>query len=370
MELHSYQCIISPVRTLVLSTAWSDPAFRRKLRELTGLGWSIVAATPRGAAGEDGGIRLAPLPVRGADGPAAEQRWPARALRRLLTDTRPDLVWIEAEPETSLAEVATREAARLQIPSAVLGWTSLPRERGYFANRRYRRTLSRVNGVAAVNQHALNLLRAGAPNVTSAILPQLGVTPPGIAPDRRPSDLLRLSYVGRLVEERGADRLLRACGQLMGQWILTIVGTGPEQQSLEELAQRLGLASRIRWLGPQSRADVGSLWAETDCLIVPSRATADWIEEWSGAVLDAMAHEVAVIVTNTGALPELVGEAGIVVADDEELHLRMQELVKGVDRRTMLGREGRRRILDWYVDSAVARQTDAFWREVTRARML
>ena len=269
-----------------------------------------------------------------------------------------------------MAEAATREAARLKIPSAVMGWTSLPVDRGYFANRRHRQTLLRVSGVAAVNQHALNLLRAGAPNVVAAVLPQLGVIPPGIAPDRQPSDRLRLSYVGRLVAERGADRLLRACGQLMGQWILTIVGTGPEQEELEQLAQRLGLASRIRWLGARSRAEVGALWAETDCLIVPSRATADWIEEWSDAVLDAMAHEVAVIVTHTGALPELVGEVGIVVADDEELHLRMQELVKDVDRRRMLGREGRRRILDWYVDSAVARQTDAFWQEVSRARVL
>lgn len=355
------------MRALVLSSAWDDPAFRRKLRELTGLGWSIVAATPGGAAGEEGGVRLAPVPASGSAPEPLDRRWSGRVLRRLLTDTRPDLVWIEGEPDTRAAHTATREAARLKIPSAVLGWESLPRQRGWLAARRYGASLRRVSGVAGVNRHALNLLSAGAPNVPTAVLPQLGITPPGLAPDRRPSDQFRLAYVGRLIPERGADRLLRACGQLMGQWILTVVGTGPEQEALEQLAQRLGLASRIRWLGPRTRAEVAALWAETDCLIVPSRATAEWIEVWSEAVLDAMAHEVAVVATATGALPELLDGVGIVAADDEELHLRMQELVKDRDRRTILGREGRRRILDWYVDSAVARETDAFWRQVVRA---
>ena len=370
LELDVRRYILSPVRALVLSPSIADPAHRRKLRELTGLGWSIVAATPGGTAGEERGIRLAPIPVSGsADPDAGALRWSGRAIRRLLTDTRPDLVAIEAEPTTQAADVTSREAARLGIPSVVFSAQSLPFQRSILANRRYQHTLSRAGGVAGINSLATALLRAAAPGVPAAVLSAVGVVPP-TPPQREPHDGLRMAYVGRLVHERGAESLLRVCGQLMGSWTLRIAGTGPEQEALEELAQRLGLASRIRWLGVLSRSQVAALWSEVDCLVVPSRATPTWVDGWSEVMLDAMGHEVAVVASRTGALPEIIGDAGIGYDNEEDFLVRLQELVTDTPRILPIGQAGRRRVLEYYVDAAVARATDVFWREVLGARRL
>jgi len=356
------------VRAAVLSHQFTDSANRRKLRELASLGWSITVAVPNGSAETDGALRIAPIPASGPDDRPHAWRWRGRALRRLLTDTRPDLVHIEEEPGSPAADAAVREARRLGIPAVLFSWESRPRERSFLERRRYRRTVAGAAGMIGGNRLAQALLARGAPGVPSLSLPQFGVIPPTAVERATDGSRLAVAYVGRLVPERGADRLLRACGQLMGPWSLVIAGTGPEQESLEELAERLGLAARTRWLGAQSRQQVAALWAKTDCVVVPSRSTPTWIESWSPVLVEAMAHGVTPVVSAEGALPEIVGDAGTVFQDDEELLVKLQELVMQPARHRELGEAARRRVLDRFLDASLARALDGFWREVLARR--
>lgn len=351
------------MRALVVSHRLADPAQRQTLREMHALGWSVTIALPGGMADTDGALRLAPIPVSGPATDPARLRWQGRALRRLLNDVRPDLVHVDEEPGSPSAMTAVREAERLGVPSVVFSWQSLPRDRGFFERRRYAGTLSRVRGAVGGNHLATALLADAAPQAVVITLPQSGIHV-GPAPVRVHSETLRLAFVGRLVPERSADRLLKACGHLMGPWTLVMAGTGPEQEGLEELGQKLGLAARTRWRGVLSRAQVEALWSEVDCLVVPSCSTATWTEQWAPVLVEAMAHEVACVVAAEGALPEIVGDAGIVVDTDEELLVALQELVIAPDRRVALGQAARRRVLEHFVDSAVARTLDGFWRRV------
>jgi len=354
------------VRALVLSHRLADPAQRQTFRELHALGWSVTVALPGGTADTDGALRLAPVPVSGLLVEPGLVRWQARAVRRLLNDVRPDIVHVEEEPGSPAALTAVREADRLGVPTVIFSWQSLPRDRGFLERRRYAATLARVRGVIGGNHLATGLLGSAAPGALSTTLPQSGIAV-GPAPARATAEALRLAFVGRLMPERGADRLLRACGQLMGPWTLMVAGTGPEQEELEELGQKLGLASRTRWGGVLSRSQVQALWGDIDCLVVPSRSSSTWTEQWAPVLVEAMAHEVACVVSAEGALPEIVGDAGVVVRNDEELLVALQELVINPERRISLGQAGRRRVLERFVDAAVARGLDAFWREVAAA---
>ena len=351
------------MRVLVLSHHALDPANRQKFRELAGHGWEITLATPGGEADTDGPIRLAPVGVSGSIEAPETLQYKPRALRRLLSDLRPALVHVEEEPGTQPASAIVHEALRLEIPSVVFSWESLPRKRGFFEERRYRRTLSEASGVIGGNRLAEKILVEAAPNLPAMALPQQGIVlpPPGERPFR---ESLTMATVGRLVPERGIDRLLRACGQLMGPWSLLVAGTGPEQESLEDLAQRLGLASRIRWLGPIGRSEITALWRKVDVIVGTSRSTPIWIERHSTVLLEAMAHGVAPVVSGDSALPDLVGDAGVVVNSDEDLLIGLQELVMNRNHRGDLGEAARQRVLDRYVDAAIARSTSDFWRAV------
>ncbi|MBS1240857.1 MAG: putative glycosyltransferase [Gemmatimonadetes bacterium] len=351
------------MRALILSHFYADPTQRQKLRELAGLGWSVTLALPGGTADMDGAIRIAPIPASGSATDPDGLRWSGRVLRRILTDVRPDIVQIEEEPGSQAAHAAVREARRLGIPAVLFSWQSLPLKRGFLEQRRFRRTMAGASGVIGGNRLAQALLTEAAPAIPSLSLPQTGVVPPA-ASERTTGASLAIAYVGRLTPERGPDRLLRACGQLLGPWTLVVAGTGPEQEALEDLAQKLGLAARTRWLGALSKGQIASLWAEVDCLVAPSRSTPEWVERASPVVLDAMAHGVAVVASTEGALPELVGDAGLLFQTEEELLISLQELLTAPARRLALGQAGRKRVLDRYVDAAIARSTDTFWREV------
>lgn len=353
------------MRAIVLSHTYLNPASRGKLRALVGQGCSITAALPGGSVGEDGGVRLAPIPITGDLAEPAALNWNRRAIRRLLSDVHPDVIQIEEEPGTRVAAVAASEAARLGIPVVLFSWQSLPGKRGFWERRRAGSCFAAARAAVGGNAAAAQLLRSRAGNIPVVNMPQIGVAPPPPI-SREFQESLAIGYVGRLVAERGVDVLLRACASIMGSWSLTVAGTGPEQESLELLAERLGLASRIRWLGGVSRGDIDALWAELDCLVLPSASTATWAERWSPVLVEAMALGVVPLVMAGNALQEVVEGAGVVTQDAESLGLALQSLLAYPAERRERGAAARQRVLERYVDTALARETLALWRQIAR----
>ena len=352
------------MRALILSHLYIDPSSRGKLRALTGGGIDLMLALPGGTLGLDGGIRITPVPVKGDPTDPGSSTWSPRALRRILSDFRPDLVHLETPPGSQAAAAAAKAARRLHLPYVVFSDESLRPRRGLLERRRYHTTLRGAAGIVGGNLMALSLLTEAAPNALSIVLPQYGVTLPAPLTRDPAQRTLRLGFIGRLVAERGGETLLRAVAELLGPWTLTIVGTGPEQEVLEELAQRLGLASRLRWLGGIPRSELGPVWQELDCLVVPSHDTPTWVERANPVLLEAMARGIAPVVMRAGALPELVGDTGIVTDDRDTLVEALQQLLADPARVRTLGERARRRILEEFVDAAVARRTADFWERV------
>jgi len=178
---------------------------------------------------------------------------------------------------------------------------------------------------------------------------------------------VRLAVVGRVVRERGLDLLLDSLAETYGDWRLRIAGTGPMQEELEAQAQRLGLSSRIEWLGALPRESLPQLWANTDALVAPSRSTADWVEPTGSIVLEAMAHGIPAIVSRSGALPDVVAEAGLVIAEEDgpALTRALRSLVDEPARCLSLGALARARVEEVYSEEAVARRLASLWRQVT-----
>lgn len=365
------------MRAVIISHAYADPAKRGKLRALAGQGVALAAAvparwTPSGGSGpvqtpfsEDGGVRMVPVHTGGRARDGAPASWRVRTLRRLLTDFRPDVVQVEERLTSPVAAAVTATAARLGIPSVAFTSESLPRPERFLARSRRRGTLARASGIIGANTLAAAMARDGRPDLPWVSIPQLGLEVVR-APGLEPHPPLALGFVGRLVPEKGLDVLLRATVRLHGPWTLSVAGTGPEQEPLERLAEQLGIASRVTWLGAIPAADLAALWPRLDCLVTPSRTTGDWVEAYPLQALQAMAHGVVVVASDSGALPEMLGGAGLVFREDhaEGAAEALARLMADGALRERLAAEGRRRVIAEYVDDAVARKTLAFWREV------
>ena len=367
------------MRAVITSHLYADPANRAKLRSLTGLGVTLAVAVPeqwsagdgttrQTEGGDDSGVQIVPIPVLGPLGEPDRLRWNAKALRQLLADFRPELLHIEEEPWTQPAALGIRLARRLGIKTALSTAESLPRSFTIAQRLRRERTLRQATGLIGSNRLALALAVKRRPAVPQLTVPRLGVSPPASAPRERHA-ALSIGFVGRLVPERGLDLLFRACVGLAGDWTLTVVGTGPSQEELEALAQRLGISARISWLGALPQQGMDEVWPRLDCVVLPSRTTQRWGATVGRAALQAMAHGVAVVGTDSGAVPELVGEGGRIVPEEDvpALSAALQELYADRSECERLGSIGRRRILEQFSDDAIAAKTLTFWRTLTAA---
>ncbi len=368
------------MRAIVISRVYADPAARGKLKALAALGVSVTAAVPdhwaplglgtehRTVFGEEGGVRTVPIPVRGSTAPDADPIWLRASLRRLFTDFRPEIVQIEEEPWTRAAAIAAGLARRLRAPYVVLSGESHPGSHGALGRVRRSRVLRRAKGLIAINELVAKLATRQHPSLEKQVIPQLGVSLP-LQGERPTEPGLAIGFFGRLIPEKGLDLLFRACVKLIGRWTITVVGTGPAQEELEGLAERLGIAGRVTWLGAVPRQRVDEIWPRLDCVVLPSRTAPRWVERMPRAAMEAMAHGVAVVASGAGALPEIVGPAGIVVAEEDVVAIAeaLQRLHDDPAERERLATQGRQRVMAEYTDAAIAGKTLRFWQRLIAA---
>ncbi|HET8875972.1 MAG TPA: glycosyltransferase [Casimicrobiaceae bacterium] len=138
------------------------------------------------------------------------------------------------------------------------------------------------------------------------------------ADGRGPRSPVTLLAVGRAVDKKGFDDLLRALATLPGEqhWQLLHIGDGPRRPMLERMARELRLADRIRWLGPQVHAVVLDAYRTADIFVLPSRIAPDGDRDGlPNVLLEAQSQRVACVSTRVSGIPELIvdGVTGLLV---------------------------------------------------------
>jgi len=133
--------------------------------------------------------------------------------------------------------------------------------------------------------------------IDSELMPTIGMNPEEL-PFRehsRAAGPLRIVYAGNLMAFKGLALVIEAMHRSGTDSTLTLIGSGDQQASLEDLARRLGLASRVRFLGRLPRADVLRLYPDYDLSVFLSlRDTGGY------AVLESMLNELPVICFDCG----------------------------------------------------------------------
>jgi glycosyltransferase involved in cell wall biosynthesis len=153
---------------------------------------------------------------------------------------------------------------------------------------------------------------------------------------------VRILFVGRLTEEKRADRFLRVVSKVVKQApqikvTATVAGDGPLRPGLGILAQTVGLTDgKLQMVGECD--DIQSLYRQSDFLVLTSD-----MEGTPNVLLEAMAHGLPVLATKVGGIPEIVGaDRGLLVepGDEEGLAQGALRLACEPDLRRALGRCG------------------------------
>lgn len=283
---------------------------------------------------------------------------------------RPDILHVEEEPD-SLAALQVCLARRTCAPAARLvfhTWQNVARERGPGVRAVLRTTLGAATAVLCATPEAERVARQlGFRGPTRAILPQ-GVDPVRFAPTAVPPPPGRFTvgYVGRLAPEKGCDLLVEAAAALGPPCSLTIVGHGPERATLERRASERRASDRVRFLGPVDHASLPGHLSGFDVLVLPSRTTATWKEQFGRVLAEAMACQVPVVGSDSGAIPWVIGDAGLVFPEGDAAGLadRLRTLRDDRTLRLELGRRGRARAVREFAEDRLGEQTAAFYREL------
>ena len=254
-----------------------------------------------------------------------------RGLWRTLGSARWDLVDMHEEPfGLAVAEVLVLCRLRsLRIPFVVSSAQNI--DKRYPPPFRWfeRWSLRRAAGAYTCNVEAGEILARKGLRGSPVLLP-LGVDVERFEPVDHdpPSGTLRVGFVGRLIPHKGVDVLLEAVAR-DDRMRVEIFGSGPELGALTGSAARLGIADRVTFHGHVEEGAIPGTYRRFDVLAVPSVPTPGWVEQFGRVVVESQASGIPVVASASGALPDVVGERGLLVppGDPEALHTALSRLL-------------------------------------------
>lgn len=294
-------------------------------------------------------------------------------IERHFEEFQPDIVHVDEEPYNLVTFQAMRIAAKFGTATCFFAWQNLLRKYPppfrWIEQYNYRVADHAIAG----NRDAALMLRKKGYRGPLSIIPQFGVDPEIYAP--APADTVDphnfvVGFVGRLVAEKGADLLLRAAADLPEGVRVLIVGDGPERRSLARLAAELGISERVEFVGSVPGQRVPELLRGMNVLVLPSRTRSNWKEQFGRILVEAMACGVPVIGSDSGEIPNVIGDAGLVFPEDNADVLRdhLEGLRRDPHRCHELARAGRQRVLDRFTQQQIARASWKVYRSMLDRR--
>lgn len=155
------------------------------------------------------------------------------------------------------------------------------------------------------------------------------------------TDVTRIAFFGVVGRRKGTDVLLHALAALVARGVPfeAVIGGDGDIEPMRDLARRLGLGDRVRFLGWVDEQAVDRELRQSDIFVLPSRA-----ENQPVSILEAMARALPVVATRIGAIPRQVddGVTGLLVDPDdvEGLTEALTRLAVDADLRRSMGQKG------------------------------
>jgi glycosyltransferase involved in cell wall biosynthesis len=175
-----------------------------------------------------------------------------------------------------------------------------------------------------------------------------------------------VGYAGRLVEEKGLIDLIEAIVLCPPEVRLLLIGDGPMRAALDARIAALGIADRVTNMRSVKPQELAKLFNAMDVFALPSRTTASWKEQFGRVIIEAHACGAPVIGSDSGAIPEVVSDAGLIVPERNPAALAqaIQTLYLDPARRAAMGKIGRQRVEELYTWERIAQNMADIYRSV------
>ncbi|MBD2358287.1 glycosyltransferase family 4 protein [Tolypothrix sp. FACHB-123] len=248
--------------------------------------------------------------------------------------------------------------------------------------------LSHSHGIICGNQDGAEIYKQKGYKRPIKVMPQLGVDEQLFIPQPQPELGAKLGilphdfvvgFVGRFVPEKGLLTLLQALISIKDKsWKLLLLGRGELHTELLKIAAENHIQERVIIIESVPHNAVPQYINLMSTLVLPSETTykfktltaIGWKEQFGHVLIEAMACKVPVIGSNSGEIPHVIGDAGLVFpeGDFQALGSCLTQLIDNSEFAMRLGYMGYQKVMDKYTNQALARQQLDFYQEVVNSK--
>lgn len=298
-------------------------------------------------------------------------------VKSVIREFKPDLIHIDEEHYSWVTGEIMGLANKMGIPAVFFTWQNIYKQYPWPFSAIERRVLRSAREAIAGNQEALEVLKRKGFERAITVIPQFGTDHRIFYPDPAPAmrqrlgieDRIALGYVGRLIADKGLDDLLHAARPVLLEnpaVVLVMVGSGPWQETGLQQAEALGIGSQVHFVPWLASTDMPALMNALDALILPSRTTPSWKEQFGRVLTEAMATATPVVGSSSGEIPSVIGDAGMIFPerDVKALEEILRKLGQDAALRQELGNRGLQRVRERFTQEAVAAATLAVYARV------
>lgn len=304
----------------------------------------------------------------------------------LLKEFHPDIIQVEQGSKSlAYAQLITlNRLLGLKAKNLFFTWWNLPYELKFPVSLLEAYNLKHTDGIIAGNQAGAEILRDRGYQGKLQIMPQLGVDDSLFCSQAQPSlatqlginsDDFVIGFAGRFVPEKGILTLIKALENLRDRsWKLLLLGRGALKAEIQQQAESLGFSDRLIWIESVPHAEVYRYINLMNTLVLPSETTyqfktltsVGWKEQFGHVLIEAMACQVPVIGSDSGEIPNVIDQAGLVFSEGSvgELSDRLAQLMDNPSFAEELGQRGYERVIARYTNRALAKELLEFYRSL------
>jgi glycosyltransferase involved in cell wall biosynthesis len=304
----------------------------------------------------------------------------------LLQQFRPHIIHVEQGSRglSYTQMIILNKLLKLKAKNVFFTWWNLPYELKLPIALLEKYNLNHSHGIICGNQDGAKVLQQRGYQGTIKVMPQLGIDESRFTPQSQPELAAKLGintgnfvvgFVGRFVEEKGLLTLLKALLMLQDKpWQLLLLGRGSLQGEIIKIAEENNINERIVMVESVPHDQVSDYINLMSTLVLPSETTYNiktltavgWKEQFGHVLIEAMACKIPVIGSDSGEIPHVIGDAGLVFPEGnfQALANCLAELMEKPEFAENLSAMGYQKAISKYTNKALAQQQLEFYKEL------
>lgn len=304
----------------------------------------------------------------------------------LLRSFRPDVIQVEqgAKAIAQAEFITLNRLLGLKAKILFFTWWNLPYDLKFPVSLLEAYNLRHTDGIVSGNQDGADILRERGYQGPIRVMPQLGIDERLFRPNPQPAlaeqlgiqpDEFVVGFVGRFVEEKGLLTLGRSLAALKDTapkpWKWLLLGRGPLKDRIREEAEQAGIGDRLIWVESVPHDDVPRYINLMSTLVLPSETTyqfktltsVGWKEQFGHVLIEAMACQVPVIGSDSGEIPHVIGDTGLVFPEGNVSALKdcLLQLMSQPEHAVEFAKRGYDRAMQDYTNHALAKNLFTFY---------